>query len=58
MVAKTFLMSQATFLMGVIPADKKKLTEIETAIGQFACGNIKIAKDRFTIEWSKGGLAS
>ncbi len=42
--------------MGVIPADKKKLSEIETAIGQYACGNLKIARDRIHNRVEQGGL--
>ncbi len=56
MVAKTFLMSQATFLMGIIPAEKKKLIEIETAIGKYACGNLKIARDKVHNRVEQGGL--
>jgi hypothetical protein len=56
MVAKTFLMSQATFLMGIIPAERKKLLEIENAIGQFVCGNLKIARDRIYNRVKQGGL--
>jgi hypothetical protein len=33
MVAKTFLVSQATFFMGIIPLEKKKANEIDKAIG-------------------------
>jgi hypothetical protein len=55
MVAKTFLMSQATFLMGIIPAERKTLLEIENAIGQYACGNLKIAKDRIYNRVEQGG---
>jgi hypothetical protein len=36
-VAKTFLISQATFYMGIIPADKKKLSEMEQAINGYVC---------------------
>jgi hypothetical protein len=49
-------MSQATFLMGIIPAERKKLLEIENAIGQYACGNLKIAKDRIYNRVEQGGL--
>ncbi len=56
MVAKTFIMSQATFLMGIIPAERKKLLEIENAIGQYACGNLKIARDRIYNRVEQGGL--
>jgi hypothetical protein len=56
MVAKTFLMSQTTFYMGVIPANKNKLSEIEDAIGKYVCGNLKIAKDRWHNRPEQGGL--
>jgi hypothetical protein len=56
MVAKTFLMSQTTFYMGIIPANKKKLTEIEDAIGKYVCGNLNIAKDRWHKKPEQGGL--
>jgi hypothetical protein len=46
MVAKTFLISQATFYMGKIPIDKKKLSEMEKAINGYVCGGLKIAQDR------------
>jgi len=46
MVTKTFLISQATFYMGIIPSDKKKLMEMEKAINGYVCGGLKIAQDR------------
>jgi hypothetical protein len=56
MVAKTFLISQATFYMGIIPLDKKKITEIEKAINGYACGGYNIAQDRINNRVEQGGL--
>jgi hypothetical protein len=56
MVAKTFLISQATFYMGIIPADKKKLSEMEQAINGYVCGGLKIAQDRINNRVEQGGL--
>jgi hypothetical protein len=56
MVAKTFLVSQATFLMGIIPLEKKKATEIDKAIGSYASGGMKFAQDRINNRIEQGGL--
>jgi hypothetical protein len=56
MVAKTFLMSQTTFLMGILPVEKRKLVDIENAICQYACGNLKIARDKVHNRVEQGGL--
>jgi hypothetical protein len=56
MVGKTFLMSQTTFLMSTIPAHKKTLVEIEEAIAQYVCGEMRIAKDRIHNRAEQGGL--
>jgi hypothetical protein len=56
MVTKTFLISQATFYMGIIPSDKKKLMEMEKAINGYVCGGLKIAQDRIYNRVEQGGL--
>jgi hypothetical protein len=56
MVAKTFLVSQATFYMGIIPLEKKRATEIDRAIGSYASGGLKFAYDRINNRIEQGGL--
>jgi exonuclease III len=56
MVAKTFLISQATFYMGIILLDKKKAAEIEKAINKYVCGGLQIAQDRINNRIEQGGL--
>jgi hypothetical protein len=56
MVAKTFLVSQVTFLMGIIPLNKKLSVEVEKAINGYVCGGIRIAQDRINNRVEQGGL--
>ncbi len=54
MVAKTFLVSQATFYMGILALDRRKAGEIEKAIGGYVCGGLRIAQDRLN-RWVEQG---
>ncbi len=42
--------------MSVIPTDSKKLSEVEDAVAKYACGEMKIAKDRVHNKVEQGGL--
>jgi hypothetical protein len=56
MVGKTFLLSQATFMMGIIPLDKRTAERIEQQIEKFVLGKLQIAKDRIYNKPEQGGL--
>jgi hypothetical protein len=46
MVAKTFLISQISFYLGIIPLDQAAGKTIELMIEKYAIGKLQIAKDR------------
>jgi hypothetical protein len=45
-VAKTFLPSQISFLLGIIPIDNNTARSLEEIIKRYAIGKLQIAKDR------------
>jgi hypothetical protein len=46
LVAKTFLLSQVSFLLGIIPIDNNNAKVIEEMIERYAIGKLQIARDR------------
>jgi hypothetical protein len=56
MVAKTFLLSQITFLMGIIPMEKKTADQIEIMIEKYTLGKLQVARDRIYNKIEQGGL--
>jgi hypothetical protein len=56
LVAKTFLLSQVTFLLGIIPADDGVLDRIESIIEWFTLGKLQIARDRIYNKLEQGGI--
>jgi hypothetical protein len=56
MVGKTFLLSQATFMMGIIPMDKRTAEKIELLIEKFVLGKLQVARDRIYNKAEQGGL--
>jgi hypothetical protein len=56
MVAKTFLLSQTTFMMGIIPLEKRTAEKIEQLIEKFVLGKIQVARDRIYNKIEQGGL--
>jgi hypothetical protein len=54
MVAKTYLLSQVTFLLGIILIDKVTSTRIESMIERFALGKLQIARDRIYNKLEQG----
>jgi len=55
-VAKTFLLSQTTFMMGIIPLEKRTAEKIEQMIEKFVLGKIQVARDRIYNKIEQGGL--
>ena len=55
LVAKTFLMSQVTFLLGIIPIESDIAKRIEGMIERYTLGNLQIAKDRIYNKIEQGG---
>ncbi len=56
MVRKTFLQSQATFMMGIIPLEKRTSERIEQVIEKFVLGKLQVSKDRIYNKPEQGGL--
>jgi len=56
MVTNTFLMSQVTFLLGIIPVEKGTLDRIDKQLAKYACGTLQIAADRIYNRVEQGGL--
>jgi hypothetical protein len=56
MVAKTFLLSQTTFMMGIIPLEKRTAKKIELLIEKFVLGKLQVARDRIYNRVEQGGL--
>jgi hypothetical protein len=55
LVAKTFLLSQATFLMGILPLGEVHCKKIEQLIEAFTLGRLQIARDRIYNKVEQGG---
>jgi hypothetical protein len=56
MVGKTFLLSQATFMMGIIPLEKRTAERIEQLIEKYVLGKLQVARDRIYNRPEQGGL--
>ncbi len=56
LVAKTFLLSQVTFLMGIINIDQRTADRIERMIEKYVTGKMQIARDRIYNTVEQGGL--
>jgi hypothetical protein len=56
LVAKTFLISQVSFFLGIIPLDINTGKQIEEMIEKFAIGKLQIAKDRIYNKLEQGSL--
>jgi hypothetical protein len=54
-VAKTFLLSQVSFLMGIIPIDVNTAKTIEVMIKKYTIGKLQIARDRIYYKIEQGG---
>jgi hypothetical protein len=55
LVAKTFLISQVSFYLGIIPLDVNAGKAIESMIERYAIGKLQIAKDRIYNKIEQGG---
>jgi len=55
LVAKTFLLSQISFLLGIIPIDNNTAKALEEIIEKYAIGKLQIAKDRIYNKIEQGG---
>jgi hypothetical protein len=55
LVAKTFLLSQVSFMLGIIPIDSNTAKSIEGMIERFAIGKLQIAQDRIYNKIEQGG---
>jgi hypothetical protein len=55
LVAKTFLLSQVSFLMGIIPIDVNTAKIIEEMIEKYTIGKLQIARDRIYNKTEQGG---
>ena len=56
MVAKTYLVSQATYLMGIIPLSKDKAEEMNRIIIDYVNGGERmLARDRMFLQKELGG---
>jgi hypothetical protein len=55
LVAKTFLLSQVSFLLGIIPIDNNNAKVIEEMIERYAIGKLQIARDRIYNKIEQGG---
>jgi hypothetical protein len=56
LVAKTFLISQVSFYLGIIPLDTEAGKQIESMIERYAVGKLQIAKDRIYDKIEQGGI--
>jgi hypothetical protein len=56
LVAKTFLLSKVTFLLGFISLEKRTAEKIELLIEKYVTGKLQIAKDRIYNKLEQGGL--
>jgi len=56
MVAKTFLLSQVTFFLGIIEIGPIKIRQIEDMIGKYVLGKLQVARDRLYKKIEQGGL--
>ncbi len=56
LVAKTFLLSKVTFLLGFISLEKRNADKIELMIEKYVVGKLQIAKDRIYNKIEQGGL--
>jgi hypothetical protein len=56
LVAKTFLLSQVSFYLGIIPLDLNMGRQIEEMIEKYAIGKLQIAKDRIYNKIEQGGI--
>jgi hypothetical protein len=56
LVAKTFLLSQATFLLGIIPIENNQIKRIEGMIERYVLANMQVARDRIYNKLEQGGL--
>jgi hypothetical protein len=56
LVAKTFLLSQATFLLGIIPISVQHAKRIEGMIEKYVLAKIQMARDRIYNKVDQGGL--
>jgi hypothetical protein len=56
LVAKTFLLPQVTFLLGIIPTDTATANRIERMIEEYTVGKLQIARDRIYNTVEQGGL--
>jgi hypothetical protein len=55
LVAKTFLISQVSFYLGIKPLDVNAGKDIESMIERYAIGKLQIAKDRIYNKIEQGG---
>jgi hypothetical protein len=55
LVAKTFLISQISFYLGIIPIDSNTAKALEEIIERYAIGKLQIAKDRIYNRVEQGG---
>ncbi len=56
LVSKTFLISQVSFYLGIIPLDTNTCKTIEQMIEKYAIGKLQIAKDRIYNKIEQGGI--
>jgi hypothetical protein len=56
LVSKTFLISQVSFYLGIIPLDMNACKTIEQMIEKYAIGKLPIAKDRIYNKIEQGGI--
>jgi hypothetical protein len=56
LVAKTFLLSQVTFLLGIIPIETNHVKRIESMIERYVLANMQVARDRIYNKVEQGGL--
>jgi hypothetical protein len=56
LVAKTFLLSQVSFCLGIIPVDANVGKQIKEMIEKYAIGKLQIAKDRIYNKIEQGGV--
>jgi hypothetical protein len=56
LVAKTFLISQISFYLGIIPLDPAAGKTIEQMIEKYAIGKLQIARDRIYNKIEQGGI--
>jgi len=56
LVAKTFLLSQVTFLMGLIKLNQETADRIERLIERYVLGKLQVARDRIYNTVEQGGI--